>query len=313
MARYRQPEIIHFRLIKILIKKMNAVKKKSVIAVITAVVAVVCVVAAIFTGCNSDKENPATDVPAAESVTLAEQVDKDGILAKFEKADWNAVRALPVEKEGFFESREIVCLGEILEKNIRVYGYNDEEFIGEGLALDINGKLTFLDINYGGQYQNVPDFYWNDAANQLIMVAHVYGGTFCDCDCLYVFKIENDTVKSVSTLDDVDYDALIKERIGFTVEDKTSLVFSDKKTGEEIAWFSIDEGTSVKNLYLSEISDFIVLGDKVLLRAVAGYEVEGDLPRILENTENDELLFEIVMTEGENGKITFSIGDVRAV
>lgn len=228
------------------------------------------------------------------------QVD---VLARFESVEWDKV-----EKLRFSPDRPditgILCIGELPEHQIKVYGYNDEDVTGRGVAIEINGNVNYFDWYYTTPRLLLPDLYWDKARSQLQISFHTYTGTGFAADDLYILQHYDTGTLQPSNFNLEDYRNLVEERVGWEFhEDTKKLTFFDQETNVELASAVIPEGV-VTDVYMVDISHF-TLGDKITLHFTPGYCIDGGF--IAQYEDMPELEYEVVMDTGEYGDISFSL------
>ena len=84
--------------------------------------------------------------------------------------------------------RIIVCIGEIPEEKIKLYGYNDAECSYEGVAIEIGDDVNYFDWIYTSPRCVLPECYWNGENKQLQVALNVYTGTGADAWELHVLQ-----------------------------------------------------------------------------------------------------------------------------
>lgn len=261
------------------------------------------------------------DLPV--SVSMVQPYGKDGIwipksykidiMKRMQNVDWDEIRSrnLPVKSEpgGW---TEIICIGAVPEAGIKLYGYNDKECFGEGVAIEIGQDLHYFDWIYTTPQTILPECYWSSAARQLQVALHVYTGTGVSADKLHVLQYDEGNVLQDYALDFNDMIDLLLERIDFTLEEETGqLRLFDKRDQKELALVGLgdDKPESIEP-ELGAISDYY-LGETIKLLVKPGYFPEG--APIAEYPENMPALeIEVLVLESE-GEIRFGLGEIQGV
>jgi len=229
------------------------------------------------------------------------------VLSRFMRVDWDGVQKLTFSGD-IPDMTGILCIGEIPEKNIKVYGYNDEDISGQGVAVEIDGDVNYFDWYYMTPRALYPDLYWDEDSRQLQIVMHIYTGTGLAADCLHVLQYYDTGTLQPSTFDMETYSALLTQRIDYTFhnsDDKGELILIDTKTREELAKVEIPEGT-VTGLELGSISEFVP-GETILFRVTPGYLLDGGV--VAQYEDMPTLEFEVALVPAENGEFTFTLSD----
>ncbi len=238
------------------------------------------------------------------------------VVARFMRMDWDEIRSshLPVVEEWAYWT-DVVCIAEIPEEDIRIYGYNDTEINGRGVAVEIGDEVNYFDWNYVSMtstHYQAPQCYWNRAKRQLQVALNIYMGPRANAQALHVLQYHDTGAPTDNELD-AGWDAngwsgLLEERIDFRFEEETGqLTLFDTSNQRELASVTVEEGT-VTWLELGNFSRFL-LGEEIVLQFHPGYWVEGGF--IAEYTEDIPLLEAELLYEDNGGAITFSLGEIR--
>lgn len=230
------------------------------------------------------------------------------VMARFMKVPWDQVKNIPFS-ENISDINGILCIGELPEKDIKVYGYNDEEVGFRGVAVRIGEDVNYFDWVYTSPRSILPDLYWNEEHRRLFLSCHIYTGTGAAAEELHVLQQYDTGTLSESRFSLEDYEALLGERIDWHFDEETrELVLTDTETEEELAAVTVPEesGERVTGLELGMISGF-ELGDRIYFHVSPGYYPD-DRIGIAEYEELPELRFELIMTQGEYGEIKFALG-----
>lgn len=194
--------------------------------------------------------------------------------SRFMDIPWEEIEA--IQNVGYYDYRfdKIICIGEIPEYDIRVYGYNDEDISGRGVAIDIAGDVNYFDWYYISPRLIMPKLYWDEEERQLQMTIHIHTGTGFDAEDLIILQ-QYDTgtlVPHYFTLGD--YREILSERIGYSFDDGSrELTLTDTVTGREIASVTIPEG-EITGISCGDISYF-ELGESIKLFVCPGFFREG--------------------------------------
>ncbi len=234
--------------------------------------------------------------------------DKDytvDIMNRLEKVDWDEIRRrnLPVNTEpgGW---TDIICIGEIPEAGIRLYGYNDPEWSGEGVAIDIGGDVSCFDWIYTSPRAILPECYWNSETRQLQVALRIYTGTGADAEELHVLQYDEDNVLRDYALELDELQEKLHERIDYYIgKDKKSLWLYDKRNRRQLGKLDISEsenGAEGLVLELGMISSYS-LGEDIKLLVEPGYCVEGSA--IAEYPDDTPQLEVEVLLSERDGKI----------
>ncbi len=232
------------------------------------------------------------------------------VLARWLTVDWEEVKKLRYT-EDVPDMTGVLCIGEIPEQDIRVYGYNDEEIMGRGVAVDMAGSVSYFDWDYMTPRTIYPKLYWDDARGQLRLSFFTNTGTGLAAQDLYVLQYGGDGGPVASAWNMGDYCAALEKRITYRFnEGSGELVLVDRKTGEELAAATLSGG-NVTGIELGNISEFELLEETVRLVVSAGYFQDGWA--IAQYEGMPKLVFEVLMQQTQAGEIRFALGEVRTV
>lgn len=230
---------------------------------------------------------------------------------RFSLLDWDEVRSRNLSVNNDPDWSDIVCIGEIPEKKIKLYGYNDEECSGEGVAIEIGDDVNYFDWVYLSPRGLLPECYWNEKDRQLQVALNIYTGTGADAQELHVLQQYDTGTLTDSVFDLGDYEELLNQRVGFSYDGETGeLTLSDNRSGEKLAAAQLQDA-DVAGLEMGSISHF-VLGDKIALQVEVGYFEEG-----IAMPEYDDAMptleAKVVIVYGEGGEMLFEFGEIREV
>lgn len=260
---------------------------------------------------------------ATESPVKAGEASEDGIMQRLQNVDWENVPPRRLEDTDY-QIGEILLLAEIPEADIIMYGYNDEEFQWEGVAVVMGGRPYYFDWYYTSPRLVMPQIYWNQENRQLQVSLHNFTGTSLAAEELHVLRQteEGDLEDFFFAYDD--YVSLLRERLAFSYEEETGqFSLYDKQESRELykldlSWLSEDAGLAeeaepgeplVENFAAGDISRFL-LGDEIRMRVTPGYVV--NCWATPQYDEMSELEVEICLEESE-GRIRFLLGDIKTV
>lgn len=242
------------------------------------------------------------------------------VIARMRKVDKEIWRALPFTQGDIPDMSGILCIGEIPEKDIRVYGYNDEEIKCQGVVIEFrrvrsggvqeaDSETYYYDWYYTSPRALMPELYWDEAHERLQMSCPIYTGTGAAAEELHILQRYGTMQETNFSLED--YSDLLQKRIEWRFEEDTrKLVLTDRKTGNILAEAEVSEdaGERVTDLELGMISSF-ELGEKITFLVSPGYYMD-NMHGVAWYERMPALGFELIMTQGENGRLEFALGDV---
>lgn len=238
---------------------------------------------------------------------------KIDVMDRFMRLSWGEIRSrsLAVTDPGIW--RDVVCIAEIPEESIKIYGYNDEECFGEGVAIEIGDDVNYFDWIYTSPQCRLPECYWNQADRQLQVALNVYTGTGAAAQALHLLQYDDDNVLQDYALELDEMQEMLYERIGYFIgEDKKSLFLIDKKNHEQLGQVDIEEHKGeleALELELGMISSYS-LGESIRLLVEPGYYLEG--AAIAEYPDDMPTLEVEVLPRVSSGKIRFiDFGEIR--
>lgn len=248
-----------------------------------------------------------------ETISMLQPYGADGIwvpvnfradvVARFSMVDWSEVEQLSYIGNGN-DLSHVICIGEIPEQAIRMYGYNDEEIQGCGVAIQIGDDVNYFDWVYTTPRLVMPKLYWDEESRQLQVALHTNTGTGAASEELYVLQQYDTGTLQPYHFGDKQYHAVLEERIQYSFDEaKQLLTLVDTVTRETLAELSVAKGR-VTGLELGEISGF-TLGQTILLSVETGYYLD-DSP-VAEYEGMPTLEFEVVMDWTEDDKISFDL------
>lgn len=235
------------------------------------------------------------------------------LLYRLEQLDWKEIksRGLTVEDAQAnwqIVDNEIFCIGEIPEKNIKIYGYNDEECFGRGVGVVTGEDVRCFDWTYRTPRANLPEYYWDEEKNRLQIVFTPYTGTEVNEEELHILQYD-DEGRSTDNVYDMRGGVGWSERVQFVYDSKTKqAILTDRSDGTELASVEVNEEKmgALKEIRIGNIADFS-LGEKITLEVeVAGvFEKYG-------RAYLCRLEAEVIWQSDGNG-ITLGLGEIRQV
>lgn len=234
--------------------------------------------------------------------------------------DWDEIRARDLSVNDDPDWQDIVCIGEIPEQRIKLYGYNDAECGGEGVAIEIGDDVNYFDWIYTSPRCLLPECYWNEGKKQLQVALNIYTGTGADAQELHVLQQYSTGTLQDFVLDLNGYEELLMQRIEYSFDKDTGrLTFYDNHSGELLAEAELPEdkeaaGLEITSIEMGCISHFI-LGDEITLQVQVGYCREGTHMAEYDyvNEEIPVLEAELILNWDDSGIIIFELGEIRAV
>ena len=233
------------------------------------------------------------------------------VVSRFRNMDWSEIRKRRLADSNDPDIwKEVVCIAEIPEESIKIYGYNDAEWSFEGVAIEIGDDVNYFDWIYTSPQCRLPECYWNQAGRQLQVALNIYTGTGVMAQELHVLQHYDTGTLTDNVLEISDYWDMLEERIHFRFEEETGqLTLFDTSNQRELATVTVEE-SAVTGLELGNISRFL-LGETIWLSVDPGYFVEGGAIAQYEYLEDMPTL-EAELVFGDNGgEITFSLGEIR--
>lgn len=203
----------------------------------------------------------------------------------------------------------ILCIGELPDQGIRMYGYNDGNYWRQGVAIEMGNQFFAYDWGYMTPSNRFPKLYWDEKKQQLQLTLSVYTGEATEAEKLVILQYN----KEKGSLEPYDFKLdeftmLIDSILGYRFDEESrTLTLIDKRTDREVRTVIIPED-AVYGICGGDISEF-VLGDTILLRVTPGYETDGG---ILQYDHMPVLEFEVEIIErDDNGKLSFTLGALR--
>lgn len=239
--------------------------------------------------------------------------ERADVIAKMMKTDTEEWRHLSVQRdipEADFSG--IICIGEIPEKGIRLYGYNDEEITDRGVVLEMGEDFYYFDWYYTSPQRQLPELNWDEEKQELQISCKIHAGTGVSAEELHILRFGDNTMQE-SHFGLEDYCALLEERIGWSFDEETrSLVLTDKKSGEALQAVTIpkEQGDRVTGVELGMLSGFD-LGGTMRFHVYTGYYMD-ETYGVAEYEGMPYIVFELVTGRMESGDIIFELGDMIA-
>lgn len=229
---------------------------------------------------------------------------------------WDEIKARKLSAQDDPNWQDIVCIGEIPEKKIKLYGYNDAECSYEGVAIEIGDDVNYFDWVYSSTHCLLPECYWNEETKQLQAALNIYTGTGVEAQELHVLPQSPTGTLQDFVLDLNAYEELLKQRIDYSFDRGTGrLTLYDKQSGELLAEAEVPEDREAVALEMGSISHFI-LGDEISLQVQVGYCREGTHMAEYEYVNEKIPVLEAQLTldwDDGGGGIRFGLGEIRSV
>lgn len=228
---------------------------------------------------------------------------------------WDEIKARNLSVQDDPNWQDIVCIGEIPEKKIKLYGYNDFECSYEGVAIEIGDDVNYFDWIYSSTHCLLPECFWNEEKKQLQAALNIYTGTGADAQELHVLPQSPTGTLQDFVLDLSAYEELLRQRIDYSFDRGTGrLTLYDKQSGELLAEAEVPEDRAAAALEMGSISHFI-LGDEIRLQVQVGYCREGTHMAEYEyvNEKIPILEAQLTLDWDDGGGIRFGLGEIRAV
>ncbi len=287
---------------------MNIRKKYRYIIGIVAVVAVVAIAVAIGM-MNGKKAQDEPDAPENEPEVIDWQTEA---MERFMAIPWDEIEPRRVLEDADWETN-IVLLGEIPEKDIALYGYNDEEIGGIGVAVEMDGNVNYFDWYYMSPRAILPNLYWDEQKQQLQVALLIYTGTGASAEQLHILQLHETMTFTDAVFDLDDYSALILEQIDYTYDADTQMMtYYNRVSGAQLATFDVSwlDGEPVVGIMAGEIATFR-LGEEIWIDFTISYRTEHAF-LLYDNSPAMEA--QVLMEYDEStGETMFSLGEIRVV
>lgn len=229
-------------------------------------------------------------------------------MARFMAIPWTDIQARNLSLTDNIISDDIICIGELPEEKIKIYGYNDEECHGRGVAVEIGEDVNYLDWYYTTPRALLPSFYWNDTDRQLQVSLRNDTGTGVNAEELHILQ-QYDTGALIDHVFDItQYSQLLTDRLTFEYNHETSrLTLFDVLHNKELAQIKLPamEEDAV-SLTVGDISHF-ELGTEITLHFTPGYCPDGWLIPQYDNMPT--LQTPVTFSYDENDKLIFELGE----
>lgn len=304
-------------------------RKKLIAVVLTLVVIVGAVVAVKWKDISSDADR--SEISKQEETTSfdnpedydesdeGEVADYPGVTADDEEIDvvsrfkamsWDEIKKITL-KDYISDWTKVVCIAEIPEKDIRVYGYNDDEINFEGVAVQIGENVHYYDWTYTSSQLILPQVYWDEERQQLQLAMHVYTGTGASADRLYVIQLQEDEMGTYvygdysMTQYAEDLSDMIETVYDF---DSHELSFLDRKTGESFVTVN-KPNEKIQDVEWGYVSKFS-FGEKIYFEVTPGYIT--DTVGLMQYEDMPRLLFEVKWDDEDIGANEFELVFISA-
>ncbi len=262
---------------------------------------------------NQSMENGGESTEQMDDRQVSED-DRIDVMSRFMDIPWDEIEA--IQNVGYYDYRfdKIICIGEIPEYDIRVYGYNDEDVSGRGVAIDIAGDVNYFDWYYISPRLIMPKLYWDEEERQLQMTIHIHTGTGFDAEDLVILQQYDTGTLGPHYFTYGDYSEILSERIGYSFDDGSrELTLTDTVTGRDVASVTIPEGEII-GIECGGISYF-ELGESIKLFVTPGFFREGSA--IPDYTGMPVLEFEVeyewVINQYGGDDLSFGLGDLVGI
>lgn len=224
------------------------------------------------------------------------------LIRRFREVDRETLHALEYTQDIVGETG-ILCLGELPEYGIRLYGYNDDIYWRQGVAVEIGGMISYFDWGYMTARIQFPNLYWSEKRQELQITLPIYTGTSFAAQKLVVLRYDESGELQPSYFRLEEFTSMINEILGFQFDEESgTLTLLDRRTGETAGIAQLP-GETVYGIWSGDISEF-VLGDTIRFRVTPGYLTDAASPQY---DDMPAVEFEVEILESENG-LAFSIG-----
>ena len=259
------------------------------------------------TDVNGQQTAQVTDIPQDEPDIIDWQAEA---MERFMAIPWDEIEPRRVLEDADWETY-IVLLGEIPEKGIALYGYNDEEINGIGVAIEMGGNVNYFDWYYMSPRAILPNLYWDEQKQQLQVGLLIYTGTGASAEQLHILQLHETMTFTDVVFDMDDYSALILEQIDYTYDaDTQTMTYYNRTSGEQLATFDVSwlEGEPIVDIMAGEIATFR-LGEELWLDYAISYRTEHAF-LLYDNSPAMEA--RVLMEYDEStGETVFSLGEIR--
>lgn len=243
-----------------------------------------------------------------KNMKSSENVIGKDAMERFMEIPWDEIEAGNLKFTGdILTNREIQCIGEIPEYQIKLFGYGDDEFWGEGVAIQIGDDVNYFDWNYMSTRILPPSVYWKDSERQLQAALKIYAGTGVAAEELHILQQYETGHLSDYVFALEDYSKLLSETIDYEYDQNTKrLQLIDSSSHTVLAEIeNVDAPDGISELELGMISSFL-LGDQIILQVETGYIPNGSL--IAEYENMPVFHFPVMCEYDENEILQFSLG-----
>lgn len=249
--------------------------------------------------------------------------DREELIRRFMEVDMEELHAIPYTKnmtgddtgvevdvtraDGSTCRAEILCIGELPDQGIRLYGYNDETYSRRGVAVEIGDDISYFDWEYMTPRIQFPKLYWNEGAQQLQITLPVYTGTSFAAEKLIVLQYNEKGVLEANDFALNEFSALINAVLDYRFDEESGmLTLIDRRTDREVGTAMLP-GETVYGIVGGDISEF-VLGDPIRLRVTPGYLTDAAVPQY---DGMPVLEFDVDIMEMQGGRLSFLLGSLR--
>jgi beta-lactamase regulating signal transducer with metallopeptidase domain len=238
----------------------------------------------------SDKPNENTDTSAIDSKIIKSDsssihsepfstetlntAQDEGLLKRLSQVTLEDLNnAKKVMDKGWETS--ICLLAELPSDNIRLYGYNDRDFSGVGVILQVKDKLLTFDWLYLTPRLILPTMdyydYDNDKTKELAISLYVGSGTGYAVEQLYILEPSGTDNFIPNAFLAADYIAQLEKRINYQYDkdSKTITLYDGQNKLRETTFNWLKENENVKELFFGNIIHFDIK-DKLTMKFPPG-------------------------------------------
>ncbi|MCD7746327.1 MAG: hypothetical protein LUI13_13785 [Lachnospiraceae bacterium] len=200
----------------------------------------------------------------------------------------------------------VFCIAEIPEENIRMYIYYDEEIGFQGAAFSIGNDVYYFDWPYTCFVTYLPELFWDEESQRLLVKCYKNRGTGCAVQELYVLQKSESGIWIASAYKYEEYTEAVCERISLNIDEQgKEYTITDNITGE-----ILDQNVVVGDIPCSYDFWKFDVDATVTFAVNVGYymcgKLDGDYYYF---SEMETLCFDLNLIQNDDGSITFEIGD----
>ncbi|MDD3369694.1 MAG: hypothetical protein PHP50_12585 [Lachnospiraceae bacterium] len=273
------------------------------------------------TAANTEIEEnyPKVDNAGTDTVIGMDAIGRE-VLNRFTQISWDQLDPRHIETDKDWENH-IIYLAELPEENITLYGYNDEEYQGRGVAIDTGEDVNYFDWYYWSPRMIQPQMYWNEDRKELQVSLLNGTGTGVSVEELHVLQqYETMTLGDYVFSPDM-YTELLNNRLEYDFDQENYiLTLRDTVSGQKIVettldWIQTEEESAGEPLVVEgiNIGDQIsfTLGDEIWMQFTPGLMINGFATPMFD--EMPELEVQVLTDNwtaesGDGEDIAFGIG-----